>query len=210
MNFSSTNPIGGKNLTFSSTNPFGGKKVAKIGPCSSNPSEGTSAFNQPFRLKPVSPRREPSKTRKRSYEHGKRILIEKSTCDLEHLGGLGPEMIKNGTETDHFEYLGGLGSEMAPIWPFGASAWPGPETTPRWSISESLGNRKSVQKWGTSAFKQPFRGGLLNLIGPRRGTGRVSLMKFSSTNPIGGKNQIFSSTNPFSGKKVTIVQRFFK
>ena len=53
MKFSSTNPIGGKNLTFSSTNPFGGKKAAKLGHRSATPSEGTISFNQPFRLKPV-------------------------------------------------------------------------------------------------------------------------------------------------------------
>ena len=76
MKFSSTNPIRGKNQTFSSTNPFGGKKVAKVGHRSATPSEGTSAFNQPFRLKPVSPRRGTRKTRKRSYEHGKRFLID--------------------------------------------------------------------------------------------------------------------------------------
>ena len=73
MKFSSANPSGGKNLTFSSTNPFGGKKVAKIGHCSTNPSEDTRAVNQPFRLRRVSPRRATRKTRKRSYEHGKRI-----------------------------------------------------------------------------------------------------------------------------------------
>ena len=77
MKFSSTNPIGGKNLTFSSNNPFDGKMVTKIGHCSSNPSEGTSPFNQPFQLNRISPRRAPAKTRKRSYEHGKRFLIEK-------------------------------------------------------------------------------------------------------------------------------------
>ena len=73
MKFSSTNPIGGKNRTFFSTNPFGGKKVKKIGHGSATPSEGTRAFNQPFRLKPVATRRKSSKTRKRRYEHGKRI-----------------------------------------------------------------------------------------------------------------------------------------
>ena len=50
---------------------------------SANPSEGTRAVTQPFRLKPVSPRRESSKTRKRSYEHGKRFA-DPSAC-IKHL-----------------------------------------------------------------------------------------------------------------------------
>ena len=53
------------------------------------------------------------------------------------------------------------------------------------------------------SFSNPFRGGPLNLIGSRRGPGRASLMKFSSTNPIGGKIRTFFSTNPFGGKKVS-------
>ena len=64
MKFSSTNPVGGKNQTFSSPNPFGGKKVTTSGLHSATPSEGTSAFNQPFRLKLVSPRRGPAKIEK--------------------------------------------------------------------------------------------------------------------------------------------------
>ena len=64
MKFSSTNPVGDKTQTFSSTNPFSGKKVTTSGLHSATPSEGTSAFNQPFRLKLVSPRRGPAKIEK--------------------------------------------------------------------------------------------------------------------------------------------------
>ena len=85
MRFSSSHPIGGKSQASASTNPFGGKKVNKISHDSSNPSDDTSAFNQPFRLKPVSPRREPAKTRKRSYEHGKRFADPRRV--LTRLGG---------------------------------------------------------------------------------------------------------------------------
>ena len=35
------------------------------------------------------------------------------TNHLENLGGLGPERIQNGIETDHLEHLGGLGPERA-------------------------------------------------------------------------------------------------
>ena len=66
MKFSSTNTVGGKNQTFSSPNAFGGKKVTTSGLHSATPSEGTSAFNQPFRLKPVATRRGPAKIEKRS------------------------------------------------------------------------------------------------------------------------------------------------